>query len=178
MERKRENEIIARVQAGMTGEFELLVRSYQNGLFRFAANLVERAIAEDLVQDIFLAAYAQIHTFDPRRGTFRAWIYRMARNRALNLRKKKKEYLHSDPPEMVDDRTPSRDLLTREAFRRLDQALNDLSFRDRVVFVLAELEGLPYAEIARIEDLALGTVKSRLARIKIKLRNILRPYVN
>jgi len=173
-----ENEIIARVKAGYTSDFEYLVRCYQGSLFRIVGNLVDASMAEDLVQEIFLTAFARIHDFDPQRGPFRAWIYQIARNRALNARKKKRELLPAEEIVVKDERTPSHDLLVKEAYSRLDQALSELKFPDRVIFVLAELEGLSYAEIAHIEKLALGTVKSRLARIKIKLRNALQPYVN
>jgi len=139
---------------------------------------VDSSMVEDLVQDVFLSTFAQIQNFDPRLGTFRTWIYRIARNRALNFRKKKREQLMVEEPLVVEQHTPSHDLLVKEAFSRLDQALNELKFQDRVIFVLAELEGLSYAEIAQIEKLALGTVKSKLARVKIKLRNALQPYVS
>jgi RNA polymerase sigma-70 factor (ECF subfamily) len=173
-----ENKIIARVKAGHTSDFEYLVRCYQRSLFRIVGNLVHASIVEDVVQDIFLTAYARIQDFDPRRAPFSAWIYQIARNRALNARKKKRELLPGEEMEVADERTPSHDLLVKEAYSRLDQALSELKFSDRVIFVLAELEGLSYAEIAHIEKLALGTVKSRLARVKIKLRNALQPYVN
>lgn len=174
----RENEIIARVKAGQVGDFAYLVRRYQGPLFRFVGNLVKDGIVEDLVQDVFLAAFSRIQDFDPRRGVFRTWIFRIARNRVLNALKKKREQLFSVPPDLADERNPSQALLAKEAFDRLDQALNDLKFQDRVIFVLAELEGLTYAQIAEIEQLALGTVKSRLSRIKTKLRVALQPYVN
>ena len=135
-------------------------------------------MVEDLVQEIFLAAFARIQSFDPRRGSFRTWIYRIARNRALNERKKKREQLLDQPPVIADLRTPASDLMVKETFHRLDLALDNLKFQDRVLFVLAEIEALSYTEIAQIEGLALGTVKSRLSRIKAKLRNALQPYVN
>jgi RNA polymerase sigma-70 factor, ECF subfamily len=179
MEVQCENELIARVQAGHASDFEHLVRCYQQSLFRIVANLVDNAIVEDLVQDIFLVAYEKIQCFDPRRGTFRAWIYRIARNHALNARKKKRERLMDEMPDIADERSsPWQELLAKEVFTCMDQALSELKFQDRVIFVLAELEGLSYAEIAQVENLALGTVKSRLARIKIKLRGALAAYVN
>jgi len=178
MEARRENEIIARVKAGCTSDFEHLVQRYQGPLFRIVGNLVDGSMVEDLVQDVFLAAFSQIQGFDPQRGTFRTWIYRIARNRALNAGKKKREQLSSEDPVIADQRTPAHALLVKEAYSRLDRTLGELKFQDRVIFVLAELEGLSYAEIAHIEKLALGTVKSRLARIRTKLRNALQPYVN
>lgn len=175
----RENEIIERIKAGHAGDFEYLVRRYQKHLFCIVANLVHGVMVEDLVQDVFLAAFARIQSFDSRRGSFRTWLYRIARNRALNARKKKREEpLSPEMPVMADERTPDGDLLVKEAFGRLDQALSELRFQDRMIFVLAELDGCSYAQIAQIEELALGTVKSRLARIKTKLREALKPYID
>ena len=173
-----ENEIIERVKQGHRGDFEHLVRRYQGPLFRIVGNLVDPGMVEDLVQDIFLTAFTKIGDYDPRRGTFRSWIYTIARNRALNARKKKREQLLEENFVVADKRTPSHDLLVKEAFARMDRALRELRFQDRVIFVLAELEGLSYAEIAHIEKLALGTVKSRLARVKTKLRGALAAYMN
>ncbi len=178
MEALSENEIIAHVQAGHAGDFGELVRRYQSALFRIVGNLVDHGMVEDLVQDIFLTVYARMGAFDARRGTFRSWIYRIARNQALNARKKKREKLLDEMPDLVDGRTPCQALLTKEAFACMDRALDGLKFQDRVIFVLAELEGLSYAEIAHIEKLALGTVKSRLSRIKNKLRGAMAPYVS
>jgi RNA polymerase sigma-70 factor, ECF subfamily len=178
MEEHCENELIARVKAGHAGDFEHLVLRYQGPLFRIVGNLVDNSMVEDLVQDVFLTAYSKIGDFDPQRGTFRTWIYRIARNHAVNARKKKREKLMNELPDLAYERTPCQELLVKEVFARLDQALSELKFQDRVIFVLAELEGLSYVEIAHIENLALGTVKSRLARIKIKLRGALAAYVN
>jgi RNA polymerase sigma factor (sigma-70 family) len=179
MNAHQENRIIARVQAGRIHEFEHLVRHYQGALFRVVGNLVHHPHQlEDLVQDIFLAAFSQIHRFDPDRGTFQAWLFTIARNRASNARKKKRELLLAEAPVIPDHRTAVDAMLTKEAFGQLDQALDQLKFQDRVIYVLAEVEGIAYAEIARIENLRLGTVKSRLARIRAKLRNALKHYAN
>ena len=178
MEARSENEIIARVQAGHAGDFEYLVHRYQRPLFRIVANLVNHSMVEDLVQDIFLTVFENIKRFDAGRSTFRTWIYRIARNRALNARKKKREQLFDEAPVIADKRNPSNDLMLKEALACLDRALSKLKFQDRVIFVLAELEELSYAEIAQIENLALGTVKSRLARIRNKLRGALAAYAN
>ena len=172
-----EIDIIARVKSGAADEFEHLVRQYQGALFRIIGNLVDGSRVEDLVQDVFLAAFAGIQGFDPRRGSFRTWIYRIARNHAFNARKKKREQLLDEDPVIVDPRTPCQDLIVKQAFDRLDQTLNELEFKDRVIFVLIELEGLSYADIARIEKLPMGTVKSRLSRVRDKLRRVLKNYM-
>ena len=168
MNPNRENQIISRVQDGESSEFEHLIRYYQEAIFRILQNLVQKQMVEDLAQDVFLSAFAQIRRFDPQKGSFRSWLYAIARNRALNARCKKRETLLSELPEIVQKRTPVDDLMVKEVFGHLDAVLTAMPFQDRSIFVWTELEGLSYAEIARIEDLPLGTVKSRLARIRAK----------
>ena len=170
--------VAARVKEGQVQEFSKLVQLHQAALFRIAANLVGPMQAEDLVQDAFTAAFKNIGRFDPDRGGFQTWLYRITRNLALNARKKKRAEPWPEGMEIVDARTPEDEARMREIFQGLDRVLDELGFQDRVIFVLAELEGLPQAEIARIEGLRLGTVKSRLARIKAKMRDKLKHYVD
>jgi RNA polymerase sigma-70 factor (ECF subfamily) len=172
-----EAQIICRVQAGCTDDFRHLVRHYKSGLFRVVGNLVDSAQVEDIVQETFIAAFRNICRFDIGRGSFCTWLYRIARNLALNARKKKREQPLPEDMVIVDERTPADDAQKNEIFRRLDWALEELRFQDRVIFVLAELEGLSYAEIARVEGLRIGTVRSRLARTRNKLKNLLEDYV-
>jgi RNA polymerase sigma-70 factor (ECF subfamily) len=169
----REKRIIKQVQAGNARAFEPIVHYYQAAVFRILWNLIGGARVEDLAQDVFLSAFEKIRRFDPKKGSFRSWLYAIARNRALNARHKKREILLPELPEMVQTRTPMDDLMVKEVFRHLDAVLTAMPFQDRSIFVWAELEGLSYAEIARIEDLPLGTVKSRLARIRAKLKHSL-----
>ncbi len=179
MNAHEENKIIARIQAGQTHEFEQLVKRYQGPLFRVVGNLIHCAhLVEDVVQEVFILAFSHIQRFDPQRGSFRTWLFTIARNRTLNTIKKKREASLAEAPVIPDHRTPVNDIITKEAFEKLDRALDNLKFQDRVIFVLAEVEGLAYAEIARIEKLRLGTIKSRLARIRAKLRNELKAYAN
>lgn len=178
MNSSREKEIIKQVQAGNAQAFEPIVHHYQSAVFRILSNLVGAAMVEDLAQDVFLSAFAKIRRFDPQKGSFRSWLYAITRNRALNARRKKREALLPEPPEAVQTRTPVDDLMVKEVFRHLDAVLKAMPFQDRSILVWAELEGLSYAEIARIEDLPLGTVKSRLARIRAKLKHSLRKISN
>jgi len=178
MDAKQEAHIITRVQAGDTELFVDLVRYYQAPLFRVVANMVGHGRAEDVVQEVFLAAFKEIGRYDSSKGLFRTWLFRIARNKTFNLLKKKRWESHQEPPESPDWHTPDKHLLLKEIFTKLDQALSAFKPQDRMIFVWAELEGLSYAEIARIEGLPLGTVKSRLFRTKAKLKTLIASYVN
>jgi RNA polymerase sigma-70 factor (ECF subfamily) len=137
-------------------------------------NLVGSLQAEDIVQEVFMAAYANLHRFDPCKGSLRTWLLAIARNKAFNATRKKRERTGNNLPQLKDERTPADLLLTKEIFERLDRALDQLKYREKVIFVLAEIEGLSYAEIAAIENLPLGTVKSKLARTRAKLRAMIK----
>src|SRR5262249_48528763 len=148
--------IIERVRAGERAAFAELVERHQAAVFRVVRNLhPDRAEAEDLAQDVFLTAFAQLATFDPQRGRFRPWLLTLARNRCLNARKRRRPVPTAAPPEPADPRTPDSALAEAELFARLDEALAVLPFEQRSAFVLAELEGLSLEEVARVEGVPL-----------------------
>ncbi len=163
--------IIRQVLNGNSDSFELLVQRYQQPVVRMIRNITgDGQACEDIGQDVFFAAYRKLSSFDPASSKFSTWLFTIARNRSINWLKKKKPLNLSNLPENVDERSPYDGLLQKEFFARLDSALNNLAAKQRVAFVLAEFEELPYEEIAQIEGTTLGTVKSRINRAKKKLR--------
>ena len=148
-----------------------VVARYQASLFRFAYNLIgNRQDAEDIVQEVFVAAYRHRAKFDARRGQLSTWLFTIARNRCINFLKRSRL-----PTVPVDARTLAQPQASQTDARRdfweaLDQALAALPLEQKTVFVLAEIEQLAYREIAEIEATSLGTVKSRLHRAKRALR--------
>ena len=172
-----EPKIIERITQGEAYAFEFLVKKYQRPLFVMVGNILrESNRVEDIVQEVFLSAYKNIHSFNPDIGRFSTWLFRIARNKCFNEIKQKKEQPVSELPDIMGLQNPVDDLLAKEVFIKLDNALNQLPFSHRTVFVLAELQGLSYAEIAQIEGISIGTVKSRLARTREKLRRILKEF--
>jgi RNA polymerase sigma-70 factor (ECF subfamily) len=166
-------EVIRRILAGDTEAFRLLVVRYQRPLFGFIRNLVPGPDGEDIAQDVFLAAFANLASFDPSRAGFSTWLFTIARNRCLAALKKRRPVLCARLPERADSRTPDVEASEEEWFRRLDDALEQLPVEQRTAFVLAELQGLAHDEIARMEGVSVGTVKSRLSRAREKLRALL-----
>ena len=172
-----ENRIIRRIINGEIDLFRALVERYQKPILRLINNLINNQHAcEDIGQEVFLAAYKNLSSFDPACSSFSTWLFTIARNKSLNAMKKKNVLTLADLPENHDPQTPSNDLELNDFFLELDRQLITLPARQRVAFTLAEVEGLPYEEIAQIEGARLGTIKSRINRAKKKLRRALKDF--
>ena len=146
--------------------FRQVVERHQSGLFAFVRSLgLDAHGAEDVVQDAFLSAWRHRGTFDASRGSLRAWIFGIARNGAINaMRKKRPVHLAILPEEGTEADTEPVE------FARLDGALRAQPMDQRAAFVLAEIHGLTHEEVAGIEGVPVGTIKSRTARAREKLR--------
>jgi RNA polymerase sigma-70 factor (ECF subfamily) len=172
-----EAHIIQRVLDGDTESFRLLVERYARPVACMIRNVTGDARnCEDLAQDVFLAAFAQLKTFDPARSHFSTWLLTIARNRSINLLKKKRPRVPVEPSEPADCAGPLENVTRREAFARLDEALRSLPGRQRRALVLVEFEGLSYEEAAVIEGTRTGTIKSRVSRARAQLAETLRAY--
>lgn len=152
--------------------FAELVQRHGPALLRYLANLLPRDLAEDAAQEVFLAIWHHRKRFDPERGSFTTWLFTIARNRAFNLHRRRdhpqRESALETMPAAAPD--PERKLAVKEAYAALDRALEMLPFDQRAVFVLAEMQGFTMDEIAVVESLPVGTVKSRLARARRKMK--------
>lgn len=163
--------LIRRVQAGETACFQALIERHQRGVLRFVFNLVgDRQEAEDLAQDVFLAAFRHLARFDARRSRFSTWLFVIARNRCSNWLRDNAVGIESSSKECADPGSASdRRLLQQE----LERAFARLPLAQRTAFLLAEVEGLGHAEIAAIEGVRPGTIKSRVHRARRRLQGLL-----
>ena len=168
-----DDRIASRVLAGDGAAFRTLVERHQAAVFGLLSAILPRAPdREDVAQEAFLAAWRRLDTFDPARGSFAGWLLVIARNRALNALRRRGSggpaplAERPEPPATEGGAPPP----GGGAVGDLDEALASLSPERRTAFVLSEVHGLPLAEVARIEDVPLGTVKSRVARAREDLR--------
>ena len=160
---------INRVLDGDTGACAGLVATWQAPLIRFLGALLreDRRLAEDLAQDVFIEAFRRLPDFDSSRSRFSSWLFMMARSRAINaLRKGCPEFV-ATPPEVM---TPGPPVSERDDLASLDRAFHRLPADQRRALHLAVVEGLPHHEIAAIEGVAVGTIKSRVSRARDTLR--------
>jgi RNA polymerase sigma-70 factor (ECF subfamily) len=137
-------------------------------LRRYARALAgERAAADDLVQDTLERAWSKLHLY--RRGTdLRAWLFTVMHNVHVNRLRATRptDPLEDEMPELAQRATQGDALMVRD----LDRAVTALPVAQREVLLLVALEDLSYEEAARVLDIPIGTVMSRLARAREKLR--------
>lgn len=183
------------VTAFLEGEeraFPELVDRYQMRLLNFVYRTIgDREKAEDLVQEVFIRVYRHLHRFD-RSKKFSTWIYTIASNLAKNeLRNRsrnplvlfqtiRKNWQEDDRPLQFEDSSARPDDLYRKRHLRelVEHSVAQLPEHHREVFVLRELEGKSYEEIAEITSTNLGTVKSRLNRARNSFAEIIAPTLD
>lgn len=149
----------------MTVDPDALFAANQPRLFRYFLRVVGQAeTARDLTQDVFLRVTRSSVPRAPD-GEIRAWLFRIARNLALDYFRKHGRHAHADPPAAEGMRSPSQEVDT--AVREALAALPDL---DRDVFLMREMAGLGYDEIAQACELTPDAVRSRIHRARLQLR--------
>ena len=164
-------DVIVRVLAGDTEAFRLIVERYERPLLSMVQHLAWNAAdTEDLAQEVFLAAFEKLDSFDPAVSRFSTWLFTIARNKTINANKKKRAQPLPALPERHNRENSAGHAEYEELFGRLDAGLNALPAKQRRAFVLAQMEELPYEEIARIEGTRVGTIKSRVNRARQKLQ--------
>lgn len=176
--------LVTAAQAGSLDAFNTLVARYERPAYGLAYRLLgDRASAEDVTQESFLAAWSNLASY--RGGVFKAWLLRIVANRCYDeLRRRQRhpsDSLDNLPVEPVAEwttrapaETPDDFALRRELSRYLQAGIEHLPPDQRLTLVLSDVQGHSYEEIAAITGANLGTVKSRLSRARARLRDELR----
>lgn len=177
--------LIAETLNGRTASFGELVRRYQDRLFNAALRVLDHEDdARDVVQDAFVSAYQSLRSFKGD-SEFYTWLYRIAFNTAISLRRKRRalvslesgragEAAH-EPEDRSEGTRPGAALERTEEEAALQAALNRLSPEHRAILVLKDLDGMKYEEIAEVLGVPIGTVRSRIHRARLELRGLLEP---
>ena len=171
----QETQVIHQVLQGDIESFRLIVERYERPIARMIRNIINnRESCEDIAQDVFFTAYRKLASFDPARSNFSTWLFTIARNKSINALRKKRPLPMSELPQNSDTHNPSDELIERELFDELDAGLDALTSAQKRAFVLAEFEELSYEDIAQIEGVRIGTIKSRINRAKSNLAKALK----
>lgn len=183
--------LVRDAQHGDLDSFNRLVLHYQELAYNLALRMLnDEASAEDATQTAFISAYNHLDSF--RGGSFKAWVMRMVTNTCYDeLRRIKRrpttplEPINDEDDEeiespywMADDHnpTPEQALDQRELEGAIQHCLTDLPDDFRAVVIMVDVEGLDYQEVSDAIGKPLGTVKSRLARARLKMRDCLQGY--
>jgi RNA polymerase sigma-70 factor (ECF subfamily) len=181
--------LILSAQRGDLDAFNTLVLAYQDLLFNTALRILsDEELAADATQDAFLSAFRGLNTY--RGGSFKAWLLRTVTNACYDeLRRRKRRPSTPLEPETEDGSevedphwladpalSPEQSAEALELEHAIQHCLDSLPLEFRTVVVMADLQGLDYTEVATAIRAPLGTIKSRLARARLRLRECLQGF--
>jgi RNA polymerase sigma-70 factor (ECF subfamily) len=172
VEELTDSSLMKLVQAGDSNQLAVLFERHHSGLFRYLMQLSRnRALSEDLTQEVFFRVLKYAGTYDPE-FPFSVWLYRMGRNAFFDsLRTRSAEPMSTETFEIRSREPMPEELFSRKQNRKfLEEALQNLSEEKREVLVLSRFHDLRYQEIAQIMKCEVGTVKVRVYRALRELR--------
>ncbi len=189
--REIEEALVKDFQAGNLDAYDKIVELYQKRIYALSFNLMRNQMdAQDVAQEVLLTLFKKIHTFQGK-SAFSSWVYRITLNSSyMKLRSKKKE-----PKISIDELLPSFNstgfqqekiqdwsenteslLFTNETREIINKAVGLLPEKEKVVFLLRDVEGLSTEKVSEVLDLTIPAVKSRLHRARLFLRKKLSGY--
>jgi len=186
-----EEQLVKDLQAGKTGSFEQLANLYQKKIYALSFNLTRNTTdSQDVTQEVLLTLFRKGHTFQGK-SAFSSWVYRITLNASyMKLRSRKKE-----PNVSIDELLPSFNssgfqqekiqdwsenteslLFDNETREVIQKAVDLLPEKEKIVFILRDVEGLSTEKVSNILELTIPAVKSRLHRARLFLRKKLASY--
>jgi RNA polymerase sigma-70 factor, ECF subfamily len=178
------------IQAAQKGDmqaFNQLVLTYQESLYNWACYLVNDSdVAADLTQTVFITAYEKIKSF--RNGSFRSWLFQIAKNRSIDIHRSHQRHHTVSLNQTIDDEneqewidqiedehlSPDEQIEHMEQAYAIQHLLQKLPEPYRSVLVLVDVNEMDYEEAARALNVPIGTIKSRLVRARLKMRESLK----
>jgi RNA polymerase sigma-70 factor (ECF subfamily) len=181
--------LIHDAQKGDLDAFNRLVLAYQDVLYNTALRILgDDALAADATQEAFISAFRSLNSY--RGGSFKAWLMRTVTNACYDelRRQKRRPTVPIEPANDYDEEiesprwladssmSPSEQFEADELEHAIQHCLESLPVDFRVVVVLADIQGMDYTEVANMARAPLGTIKSRLARARLRLRECLQGF--
>ncbi|HAV77928.1 MAG TPA: RNA polymerase subunit sigma-24 [Anaerolineae bacterium] len=184
-----EQALITDAQGGNLDAFNTLILHYQDSVFNAALRIMgDSDLAADASQEAFISAFKSIGSF--RGGSFKGWLMRIVTNACYDeLRRRKRRPTTPLEPETEDgeemdsprwladpNMTPAQQSEADELEHAIQHCINNLPLEFKTVVVMTDLQGMDYAEVASAVRVPLGTIKSRLARARLRLRECLQGF--
>jgi RNA polymerase sigma-70 factor, ECF subfamily len=171
-----EQELINELQRGDQRAFASVYQEFSDGVFAYCLKiLADRQLAEDVVQETFLKVQQHAGSIQ-HNESFKSWIFRIARNEALMIMRKRRSNGQIDDDSVWNEETPHQQLIALERAEIVNRLLDSLKHEYREVLVLSVYENMSYAEIAAVTGATESSVKSRIFRARKELIEKLKPY--
>lgn len=167
-------QLVERLQRGEDAAFDELLSRYKRPVLNFSYRLLgDASEADDVAQEVFVRVYQRIGDYEPR-GKFSTWLFALARNACIDRQRYRKRHPTEPLESAPEPAVVSREVQTREIGAHIAAAVAELPEDQRTAIVLAEYQGMSYAEIAAVMRCSEKSVESRLYRAKQTLRARLR----
>lgn len=178
-----DEEIVRRVVAGEKELFEILMRRYNQTVYRIVRSyLKDQAEVEDVMQNSYLKAFDRLYQFQGN-SSFSTWLIRISINEALSglkqINRSKRVFMHDDQThassltQIADRMNPEKAIIRKEAKQLLERAIDKLPEKYRIIYMLKEVEGLTNTQIQDALDISESNIKVRLHRAKRLLQESL-----
>ncbi|HXD78803.1 MAG TPA: sigma-70 family RNA polymerase sigma factor [Puia sp.] len=174
-----DEEIARRVVAGDKALFEIIIRRYNQRLYRVGMSVLgDNGLVEEAMQAAYISAYEHLPKFEYR-AAFGTWLTRIMLNQCYKLRRDQRRAatVREDSENVINMKTPENVMTSKELNLVLENAIAQLPEKYRLIFVLREVEDLSVRETAEVAGIQETNVKVRLNRAKTMLRENLRHYV-
>ena len=171
-----EQELVVALKTKDEQAFSYLYDHYSGSLYSIVLQIVKSPeIASDVLQEIFINIWRRIDTYDPIKGRLFTWMLNISRNASIDMLRSK-NYQNSQKNQEITDNVYGNDQVTQTSIDSigLTKFLGKLRPELRVLIELAYFKGYTHDEIAQIEDIPLGTVKTRIRNALLQLREYLR----
>jgi len=173
-----DTELISRIIEGEKKLFEVIIRRYNQRLYRVGMSLLNNEVeTEDAMQVAYIKAYENLSHFE-NRSTFITWLTRIMLNQCYEQKRKQVQHANAlkETDNYINMKTPANILANKELSIALEAAIEELPEKYRLVFVLREIEGMSVHETSEVLDIEEPNVKVRLNRAKSMLRGNLQSY--
>jgi RNA polymerase sigma factor (sigma-70 family) len=166
-----DEKIMLRVREGQLSELTELFDRYHIPLYNFFLRLtLDKALSEDLTQNLFYRVLRYRQSFEPATGSFRSWVYRIGRNVFADHLRQEQKVPGGGSYEGLDRAADEEKRYTEDQFERLEVAMAMLTPDQREILVLSRYQGLKYDEISKIKEISVPAIKVQVYRALKQLR--------
>lgn len=164
-----------KIRDGDIQTFESLVNKFKNKIFNYCIRVTNNYHqAEELTQEVFIKMYQNIDLYDSQKASLATWIYTITHNACINSLRNSYRETPSHQIASTSELNSTEDVyIAKEGLEKLIEAIQSLSPEDRSLVIFIDYLGFKYNEVSKILNVPVGTVKSRLHKVRLKIRSII-----